>query len=178
MLARALQRQVGLLRPTATLSAQLRSGYATAAATTSANNFAAPQTAADLPKLGNIEASWAGLTPTEQKGLSSHLEELQRKDWKELSLEQKKAIYYVAFGPHGPRAPVDAPGAGAKIFVSVVVTIAAAVSVFWLVRSRAPAPVKTMTKEWQEAATDRAVEQKMDPFTGATSEKKRSMVQS
>ena len=43
--------------------------------------------------------------------------------------------YYVAFGPHGPRAPVDAPGAGYKITLSVVGLIAVAGAIFMAVRS-------------------------------------------
>jgi len=37
-----------------------------------------------------------------------------------------------------------------------------------------------MTKEWQEAATQRAIDQKMDPFTGASAqgEKAKTFVQS
>jgi hypothetical protein len=30
----------------------------------------------------------------------------------------------------------------------------------------APPPPKTMTKEWQEASNQRAIEQKMNPITG------------
>ena len=38
--------------------------------------------------------------------------------------------YYVAFGPHGPRAPVSPPGQGTKIFVAITtgVIIAGALS--------------------------------------------------
>lgn len=39
----------------------------------------------------NIEARWAKMSKEEQYGVFRQLEELQRKDWKELSLDQKKA---------------------------------------------------------------------------------------
>ena len=39
----------------------------------------------------NIEASWKTLSKEEQYGVFRQLEELQRKDWKELSLDEKKA---------------------------------------------------------------------------------------
>lgn len=39
----------------------------------------------------NLEARWAKMSKEEQYGVFRHLEELQRKDWKELSLDQKKA---------------------------------------------------------------------------------------
>jgi len=97
---------------------------------------------------------------------------LQKKDWKDLSLDEKKAgasrvlllpssvlrpvicpsldrralsclfffwspamsacaharsaAYYVAFGPHGPRAPVNPPGTNTKVFFGVAALIAAA----------------------------------------------------
>jgi cytochrome c oxidase subunit 4 len=39
----------------------------------------------------NLEARWAKMSKEEQYGVYRHLEDLQRKDWKELSVDQKKA---------------------------------------------------------------------------------------
>lgn len=39
----------------------------------------------------NIEARWAKLSKEEQYGVFRQLEEVQRKDWKELSIDEKKA---------------------------------------------------------------------------------------
>ena len=41
--------------------------------------------------LSNVEAQWASLSPAEQTTVHQQLEELQRKDWKTLSLAEKKA---------------------------------------------------------------------------------------
>ena len=41
--------------------------------------------------LSNVEAQWATLSPSEQTAVHQQLEELQRKDWKTLSLAEKKA---------------------------------------------------------------------------------------
>jgi cytochrome c oxidase subunit 4 len=95
--------------------------------------------------LSNVEAQWATLSPSEQTAVHQQLEELQRKDWKTLSLAEKKAgmpcflwiaadgglmcfviAYYVAFGPHGPRAPVNPPGTTVKILTGVSALIGAA----------------------------------------------------
>ena len=38
-----------------------------------------------------IEASWVSLPAREQERIYNELQELQKKDWKELSLDQKKA---------------------------------------------------------------------------------------
>ncbi|ORY44277.1 cytochrome c oxidase subunit IV-domain-containing protein [Leucosporidium creatinivorum] len=117
--------------------------------------------------LSNIEASWKSLTPAEQESTFKALEELQKKDWKELSLDEKKASYYVAFGPHGPREPIAA--SGTSTLAGVAVAVAVAGGLFAIVRSLGQEKPKTMTKEWQEAANEKAVEQKMDPFTGPAS---------
>ncbi|GAA5886987.1 hypothetical protein JCM6882_009407 [Rhodosporidiobolus microsporus] len=117
--------------------------------------------------LSNIEASWKGLTPADQEATFKHLEELQKKDWKELSLDEKKAAYYVAFGPHGPREPVQADMG--KTVGGLVAAVAAAGVLFYLVRLGGGETPKTITKEWQEASNERLIEQKSDPFTGVTS---------
>ncbi|BGP21057.1 hypothetical protein JCM10213_007575 [Rhodosporidiobolus nylandii] len=117
--------------------------------------------------LSNIEASWKGLTPSEQEATFKHLEELQKKDWKELSLDEKKASYYVAFGPHGPREPIKADAG--KTVAGVAVAVAAASVIFYLVRLGGKETPKTLTKEYQEATNERLIEQKSDPFTGITS---------
>jgi hypothetical protein len=39
----------------------------------------------------NIESRWKSLSPTEQNTIAKQLEEAQKGDWKQLSLEEKKA---------------------------------------------------------------------------------------
>ncbi|GAC97765.1 cytochrome c oxidase subunit V [Pseudozyma hubeiensis SY62] len=196
----------------------------------------------------NIEASWKGLSKEEQYGVFRQLEELQRKDWKELSVDEKKAAtmptvrrtafptcsfhtssdaptasstpssidesrqvvfpfcpcltavdrsiegtlrhnlwlipsfylvrpesskhtaYFVSFGPHGPRKPITASGQGAKTFAGVVAALGVTTGVYYLMRANGGAPVKTMTKEWQEASNEIALEQKQNPITGISSD--------
>ncbi|GAK67140.1 cytochrome c oxidase subunit V [Moesziomyces antarcticus] len=170
----------------------------------------------------NIEASWKSLSKEEQYGVFRQLEELQRKDWKELSVDEKKAAasivphqgrqsldiglnpamrtawssaspsstpplaswlrhqsrrdpcdtspYFVSFGPHGPRKPITASGQGAKTFAGVVAALGVTTGVFYLMRANGGAPVKTMTKEWQEASNEIALEQKQNPITGIASD--------
>lgn len=88
----------------------------------------------------------------------------------------------MAFGPHGPREPILQPGGGAKIGAGIFISIAAAAGLFYTVRlfgkfsPDRPAGLalvdteprcalsgndkpKTMSKEWQEASTARAVRQ-------------------
>ncbi|KAH9987467.1 cytochrome c oxidase subunit IV family, partial [Russula compacta] len=115
-------------------------------------------------------AQWATLNLAEQTAVHQQLEELQRKDWNTLSLAEKKAAYYVAFGPHGPRAPVNPPGTTVKIITGVTVLIGSAGLLFAGIRAIAPPSPKTLTKEWEEATNERAKELKINPISGISSE--------
>ncbi|KAG8758017.1 Cytochrome c oxidase subunit 5A, partial [Ceratobasidium sp. 423] len=97
------------------------------------------------------------------------LEDLQKRDWKTLSIDEKKAAYFVAFGPHGPRTPVTPPGQTMKVITGTLVMIALAGGAYGIVRSFGTTP-RTFTKEYQQATNERAIEQKMNPITGITSE--------
>jgi hypothetical protein len=46
---------------------------------------------ASAPILANIEAAWKNLPAEEQYEVYQQLEELQKKDWKELTVDEKKA---------------------------------------------------------------------------------------
>ncbi|KAK0544473.1 Cytochrome c oxidase subunit 5B, mitochondrial [Tilletia horrida] len=128
------------------------------------------QTKADLTAtLPNIEARWGSLSKEEQFGVFRLLEEIQKKDWKELSIDEKKAAYFISFGPHGPRKPITAPGQGLRTATGVVISFVATLAVFYGFRSiAAPAP-KTLTTEYQEQMTQKALEEKQNPITGIAS---------
>ncbi|KAG1787927.1 COX4, subunit IV of cytochrome c oxidase [Suillus plorans] len=126
-------------------------------------------TASVIP-LSNVEAQWENISKSEQAVVHRQLEELQKKDWKTLSLDEKKAAYYVAFGPHGPRAPVSPPGQGFKVFLGTMGLVGLAGLLTLAIRSQSPPPPKTITREWEEASNQRALEQKSNPITGISSE--------
>ncbi|KAJ6516423.1 COX4, subunit IV of cytochrome c oxidase [Mycena sanguinolenta] len=127
------------------------------------------RTVAAIP-LSNIEAQWALLSPDEKSSVAEQLEELQKRDWKLLSSDEKKAAYYVAFGPHGRRTPIHAKGDGFRIILGTTACVGAAGVLFFVIRHRSPAPPQSMSPEWQQAMNERAIEQKMNPITGITSE--------
>ncbi|KAH9950230.1 COX4, subunit IV of cytochrome c oxidase [Amylocystis lapponica] len=155
-----------LARPT--LSRPLARSLAAAASPPHA--AASTSSASAVVPLSNVEAQWERLSADEQLAVHQQLEEIQKKDWKTLSIDEKKAAYYVAFGPHGPRTPTNPPGTSMKVFLGAVAGIAVAGTLFAVSRSLAPPPPKTINKEWEEAANERALEQKMNPISGIASE--------
>lgn len=46
------------------------------------------------------------------------------------------AAYFVAFGPHGPRAPVTVPGQQGKVLVGTLLSCLAAFGIFTYARSK------------------------------------------
>ncbi|KIP08854.1 hypothetical protein PHLGIDRAFT_87511 [Phlebiopsis gigantea 11061_1 CR5-6] len=162
-----------LARPRLPLRATANVGGVRAIAATanpSAAQSAPSTTTASVIPLSNVEAQWERLSSEEQLAVHQQLEEIQKKDWKTISIDEKKAAYYVAFGPHGPRKPVTPPGGNLKIALATVGLIGAAGGIFLAVRSQGPPPPRTINKEWEEAMNERALETKMDPITGIASE--------
>jgi cytochrome c oxidase subunit 4 len=117
---------------------------------TTSPSFSSSSSSSVIP-LSNVEAQWEQMSKEDQLVVHQQLEELQKKDWKTLSIDEKKAgalsiylslslsllireglltAYYVAFGPHGPRRPIHPPGSVLKIALGTVGCIAAA-TVLW-----------------------------------------------
>jgi hypothetical protein len=63
------------------------------------------------------------------------------------------AAYWIAFGPHGPRAG-SPPGEGTKIFTYTVIGVAASLAIFLATHHMANPPPHTLTKEWEEATNE------------------------
>ncbi|KAJ1915758.1 cytochrome c oxidase, partial [Tieghemiomyces parasiticus] len=160
------------LKATRQLSAGRR--YATTVAPTT-NAAVAPNTSEaylDMAKvpIASVEVSFNNWTKNQQSAIIDRLAELQKKNWKELSLEEKRAAYFVAFGPHSARTPRTLPGDNLKIFFGVVASVGASIALFAFMRSFAGEPPRTMNPEWQEATNEYLREQKANPITGISSE--------
>ncbi|KAF9319606.1 Cytochrome c oxidase subunit 5A [Podila horticola] len=125
--------------------------------------------AAEVP-LANLELRWKTLSAQEQGSLAKHLEQVQAGDWTKMSLEQKKAAYWVAFGPHGARTPLTGPNHTLKVFAGTASVVAAAGGLFLWIRSKGGEKPTTMTKEWQEASNEYARANKINPISGVSSE--------
>lgn len=61
--------------------------------------------------------------------------------------------WWIAFGPHGPRAG-SPPGEWTKIWLYTAVGVGASAALFFFIHSFARPPPRTMTKEWQEATNE------------------------
>ncbi|KAI7093504.1 Cytochrome c oxidase polypeptide 5, partial [Hortaea werneckii] len=90
-------------------------------------------------------------------------------DWTEMTMNEKKAAYWVAFGPHGPRA-LPPPGENWKVFRLTMYGVLASLAIFLATRSFARGPPRTMTKEYQEATNEYMKEHNIEPITGVSSE--------
>ena len=94
-----------LARPRVSLRTTV-SGVRTIAATANSSAaHAAPQTttAASAIPLSNVEAQWERLSSEEQLAVHQQLEEIQKRDWKTLSIDEKKAGAFfprIAHLPH------------------------------------------------------------------------------
>ncbi|GBF60256.1 cytochrome c oxidase polypeptide 5 [Trichophyton mentagrophytes] len=121
------------------------------------------------PHLAGIEKRWEAMPPQEQAELWMKLRDRMKVDWKEMTLQEKRAAYWIAFGPHGPRAETP-KGEGVKVFVQLMKYVVISAGIFYVTRLFAGSPPKTMTKEWQEATNEYALKEKLDPITGISSE--------
>lgn len=77
-----------LVRPVRAANRHFSRSLATATATTTRVHDTV------IP-LSNVEAQWEKMTADEQLTVHQQLEELQKKDWRSLSLDEKKAGMYI-----------------------------------------------------------------------------------
>ncbi|CAO3685302.1 unnamed protein product [Rhizopus stolonifer] len=141
----------------------------TAARATGASRMMGRRNASTV-SVQNIETRWKTLSASEQNTIAKQLEEAQKANWKVLSLEEKKAAYYIAFGPHGPREPITKPGHGAKVLGGIVGVLAASGALFYAIRLNGQETPKTINKEWEEATNEYLKSQNSNPISGISSE--------
>lgn len=95
---RLAARAASLRRCTTSSTSTLSRGLATAAPTHSEVHVASSASAATATSrkvtpiaLANVEAQWTKLSEDEQAAVHEQLENVQVKDWRELSVDEKKA---------------------------------------------------------------------------------------
>ncbi|KAL4928746.1 cytochrome c oxidase subunit IV family protein [Aspergillus undulatus] len=121
------------------------------------------------PTLAGIEKRWETLPPQEQADLWMQLRDRMKVDWHQMTIQEKKAAYWIAFGPHGPRSQPP-KGEGVRIFLKVTQLFAVSVALFYVIHAFAGKQPKTMSKEWQEASNEYALREKINPIYGISAE--------
>ncbi|KAJ8109330.1 hypothetical protein ONZ43_g6167 [Nemania bipapillata] len=92
-----------------------------------------------------------------------------KENWADLTLQEKKAAYWIAFGAHGPRAQPP-PDENRKVALYTGLGLLVSLAIFATIRAFAgPAP-STMTREYEEASNEFLKNQRAEPFTGLSSE--------
>ncbi|KAI9716935.1 MAG: Cytochrome c oxidase subunit 5 [Candelaria pacifica] len=120
------------------------------------------------PTLAQIEKRWEAMPPQEQADLWMQLRDRMKTDWHELTMNEKKAAYWIAFGPHGPRA-LPPPGEGWRVFRTTALGVGIALVIGFIGVAVKNNP-KTMTKEYQEATNEYLKNQNTEPISGVSSE--------
>ncbi|KAI5247260.1 hypothetical protein E4T47_09062 [Aureobasidium subglaciale] len=157
--------RTSMLRTTGTAAAALRSSVR-ATQTRRAH-------AISNPTLANIEKRWEAMPPQEQADLWMALRDRMKVDWTEMTLQEKKAAYWIAFGPHGPRSQTP-PGEGKQVFWYTMGGLGVTAVLFFGIRAGARGSPGTMTKEYQEASDAylkrQLQENNVEPITGISAE--------
>ncbi|KAI8368076.1 cytochrome c oxidase subunit IV [Blakeslea trispora] len=142
----------------------------TAAARTNVARVLGRRNASTNVAVQNLETRWKTLSTAEQNTIAKQLEEAQKADWKTLSVDEKKAAYYIAFGAHGPREPLTKPGHSMKVLGGVAGVMVASGALFYAIRLGGQETPRTINKEWQEATNEYLKSQNSNPVSGISSE--------
>ncbi|KAI9208783.1 cytochrome c oxidase subunit IV family, partial [Polychytrium aggregatum] len=121
-------------------------------------------TVSDL-SIKNIETRWHKLPECEQGAIADVLAEAQKGDWKKLSLDQKRAAYFVAYGTYGPRTLPD-PILKYKVATWVGSFLLLTYGLWAYYVNEYTPKLVTQTPEWQEDEKVRAIEAKQNPYYG------------
>lgn len=118
------------------------------------------------PTLMKLDQRWENMSSEEQNDIIGQLSERQKGSWKDLTVEEKKAAWYISYGAWGPRRPIHGKGDSSKIFWGVIGICAAAGALFGGYQLMTPPLPASMSKEWQEASNEILKKQNANPFSG------------
>ncbi|KAI8808249.1 cytochrome c oxidase subunit IV-domain-containing protein [Cladochytrium replicatum] len=147
-------------------SATARSALFRPAVLGTARHYSAP--AVSSVALQDIETRWTKLPEAEQGAIADLLAEAEKGDWKKMTLEQKRAAYFIAYGAYGPRQETD-PNFKWRVggWVTFFLTLTGTIWGVW--QGYRPKTISD-TPEWREATKQKAIERKQNPFQGAYAE--------
>lgn len=118
------------------------------------------------PTIIDLEARWNKMSAAEQEDVAAQLAERQKGSWVELTVDEKRAAWFISYGHWGPRKPVHPEGEVLEISKGIFLVFVAAAGVFSTCRLLSQGDGRTMTREWQKASNEILKEQKANPFRG------------
>ncbi|ODQ78196.1 hypothetical protein BABINDRAFT_9424 [Babjeviella inositovora NRRL Y-12698] len=116
--------------------------------------------------IGGIEQRFETLAKADQNEIVESLAKRQQGSWSELTKDEKRAIWFIHYGPYGPRKPLYTAEDKVWIAKAVVISLAFCGGLYAFLRSFAAPPPKTMTREWQEASDEYLKSKNAEPFSG------------
>ncbi|TPX50527.1 hypothetical protein SeMB42_g00679 [Synchytrium endobioticum] len=119
---------------------------------------------ASASALAELETRWVKLPECEQGVIADTLAAVQRGDWKKMTLEEKRAAYFIAYGSYGARTPLD-PTTNVRVWGTVAIFLALSYAA-WSYSVKFRPALRTQTPEWEEATKQKAIEARQNPFSG------------
>ncbi|KAJ3222701.1 AP-3 complex subunit sigma-2 [Clydaea vesicula] len=118
-----------------------------------------------ISSVSGIETRWTKMPECEQGAVADFLAEKQAGDWKLMTLEEKRAAYFIAFGNYGSRTPPN-PAYKYRVMSWVAGIFGLSVVCWQLWIAKMNPKKKTMSAEWEAVRIANAAEGRHNPFTG------------
>jgi cytochrome c oxidase subunit 4 len=115
-------------------------------------------------EITNIQGRWEKLPESDKQHLIDALAAKQKLPWNQLSLEEKKAAWYISFGTWGPRKPMETKEEQAQIYKGIIGFTLLSVALFAVYYVNRNIP-KTMNREWQEKSDEYLASKNANPFS-------------
>ncbi|KAJ3339477.1 Cytochrome c oxidase subunit 5A [Gonapodya sp. JEL0774] len=116
--------------------------------------------------LATLESRWARLPECEQAAVAESLAEKQRGDWKKMTLEEKRAAYYIAYGSYGPRGEDKHINTKVWAYMGVITAVSVTIWQLWIAK---PPATSANTPEGLEATKAAMIEENLNPIFGTAS---------
>ncbi len=113
----------------------------------------------------DIETRWAKLPEAEKGAVAEMIYNKENGDWRNMSMDEKRASYFIAYGPHGARSPRSQDhNVRVAAWVAGIVGVSIVCWQWWL--SAMKPKLITDAPEWAEARKQKDIEHKINPFQG------------
>ncbi|SGZ41865.1 related to Cytochrome c oxidase polypeptide 5B, mitochondrial [Hanseniaspora guilliermondii] len=125
------------------------------------------ETPISVGSIKDIATRWERMPTAEQNLITAKLKARQTQPWKELSVLEQQAAYYVSYGAWGPRKPEFEEGDIGKVTLGVLGGFSVAAVIFYLFTNFVANPKPASTSvEWQLAADEYLKSKNANPWGG------------